>query len=291
MVGDRPRGQEMKRLPGVHPVWPQTPCIRRPCALDNRRGPPYQFCSMKPTAILPKTADSDGLAWPPLIAGTLLRRYKRFLADVELDDGRTVTAHCPNTGSMQACSEPGRRVYLSVHDNPKRKYPYTWELITMPDSLVGVNTLVPNRLVKHAVLHNGIAEIGGYEAVRSEVRFGENSRVDLLLSGPGKARCYVEIKNCTLVENKTALFPDAVTARGLKHLQELARQVDRHTRSVIFVFVQRMDADVFQPADAIDPAYGQGLRRAIADGVELLVYDVHIDLEGIRLRRSLPCRL
>ncbi len=246
---------------------------------------------MKATAILTKTAGADGLAWPPLIAGTLLRRYKRFLADVELDDGRTVTAHCPNTGSMQACSEPGRRVYLSVHDNPKRKYPYTWELIVMPDSLVGVNTLVPNRLVKHAVLHNGIAELCGHKEARSEVRFGENSRVDLLLSGPGKAKCYVEIKNCTLVENKTALFPDAVTARGLKHLKELSRQVGPHTRSVIFVFVQRMDADVFQPADAIDPAYGRGLRRAIAEGVELLAYDVHINLEGIRLRRSLPCRL
>ena len=238
-----------------------------------------------------QTTRSEGLAWPPLIAGTLLRRYKRFLADVALDDGRTVTAHCPNTGSMQACSEPGRRVYLSVHDNPKRKYPYTWELIAMPDSLVGVNTLVPNRLVKHAVLQKGIAELRGFEEVRSEVRFGENSRVDLLLSGPGNARCYVEIKNCTLVENKTALFPDAVTARGLKHLQELSRQVGPHTRSVLFVFVQRMDANVFQPADAVDPAYGRGLRRAIADGVELLAYDVHIDLEGIRLRRSLPCRL
>ncbi len=238
-----------------------------------------------------QTTRSEGLAWPPLIAGTLLRRYKRFLADVALDDGRTVTAHCPNTGSMQACSEPGRRVYLSVHDNPKRKYPYTWELIAMPDSLVGVNTLVPNRLVKHAVLQKGIAELRGFEEVRSEVRFGENSRVDLLLSGPGNARCYVEIKNCTLVENKTALFPDAVTARGLKHLQELSRQVGPHTRSVLFVFIQRMDANVFQPADAVDPAYGRGLRRAIADGVELLAYDVHIDLEGIRLRRSLPCRL
>ncbi len=219
---------------------------------------------MNPTPICSKTTDGEGLAWPPLIAGTLIRRYKRFLADVELEDGRTVTAHCPNTGSMQSCSAPGRRVYLSVHDNPKRKYPYTWELIAMPDSLVGVNTLTPNRLVKHAVARNGIPELGGYREVRSEVRMGANSRVDLMLSGPGKARCYVEIKNCTLVEDKTALFPYAVTARGLKHLQELARQVGPHTRSVIFMFVQRMDADIFQPADAIDPAYGQGLRQAMA---------------------------
>ncbi len=246
---------------------------------------------MNPTAIRSRNTGSDGLAWPPLITGTLIRRYKRFLADVELEDGRVVTAHCPNTGSMQSCSTPGRRVYLSVHDNPKRKYPYTWELIAMPDSLVGVNTLTPNRLVKHTVLQNGIPELGGYREVHSEVRMGDNSRVDLMLSGPGKNRCYVEIKNCTLVRDKTALFPDAVTARGRKHLQELARQIGPHTRSVIFMFVQRMDADLFRPADAIDPAYGRGLRRAIAQWVELLAYDVLINLEGIRLGRSLPSRL
>ncbi len=237
------------------------------------------------------TSGPEGLNWPPLVAGTLIKRYKRFLADVELDDGRTVTAHCPNTGSMQACSEPGRRVYLSVHDNPRRKYPYTWELIAMPDSLVGVNTLVPNRLVKHAVSRDAIPELSGYEAVRSEVRLGDNSRVDLMLSGPGKARCFIEIKNCTLVRDRTALFPDAVTARGLKHLQELARHVDRDTRSAIFIFVQRMDAEAFQPADAIDPAYGRGLRQAVAAGVELLAYDVRIDMEGIRMGAPLPCRL
>ena len=246
---------------------------------------------MKPTPIRSNTVGTEGLAWPPLIAGTLIKRYKRFLADVELEDGRIVTAHCPNTGSMKSCSEPGRRVYLSVHDNPKRKYPYTWELIMMPDSLVGINTLVPNRLVKHTVSQAGIPELAGYDEIRSEVRLGANTRVDLMLSGPGKTRCYVEIKNCTLVSNQIARFPDAVTARGLKHLQELSRQVGPHTRSVIFLFVQRMDAEVFQPADAIDPAYGQGLRQAIAQGVELLAYDVHIDLESIRLRRALPCRL
>lgn len=246
---------------------------------------------MNPTPICSKTAGTEGLAWPPLIAGILVKRYKRFLADVELEDGRTVTAHCPNTGSMQSCSEPGRRVYLSVHDNPKRKYPYTWELIMMPDSLVGINTLVPNRLVKHTVSQEGIPELAGYDDVRSEVRVGANSRVDLMLSGPGQARCYVEIKNCTLVKDKIARFPDAVTARGLKHLQELSRQIDARTRSVIFLFVQRMDAEVFQPADAIDPAYGRGLRQAVAEGVELLAYDVHIDLEGIRLRHALPYRL
>ena len=246
---------------------------------------------MNPSSIQSQLGGNAGLPWPPLIAGTLVRRHKRFLADVELDDGRIVTAHCPNTGSMRSCSEPGRRVHLSVHDNPKRKYPFTWELIEMPDSMVGINTLVPNRLVKHAVSQDGIPELTGYKVVRSEVRMGEKTRVDLMLSRPGRDRCYVEIKNCTLVKDKTARFPDAVTARGLKHLRELARQVGPHTRSVIFIFVQRMDAHVFQPADTIDPAYGQGLRQAVASGVELLAYDVHVDLEGIRLRRALPCRL
>ncbi|MDJ0667428.1 MAG: DNA/RNA nuclease SfsA [Desulfobacterales bacterium] len=246
---------------------------------------------MVPIATTSKTPGSDGLSWPSLITGTLIKRYKRFLVDVELDDGRIVTAHCPNTGSMQSCSEPGRRVYLSVHDNPKRKYPYTWEMIAMPNSLVGINTLMPNRLIKHAVNRGQIPELEGYDAVGSEVRFGENSRVDLLLSGPGTARCYVEIKNCTLVRDKTALFPDAVTARGLKHLQELARQIGPACRSVIFFFVQRMDAVCFRPADTIDPDYGQGLRQAVAAGVEMMVYDVHIDLAEIRLRRALPYRL
>ncbi len=246
---------------------------------------------MNATPIRTDTTGQDGLNWPPLVAGTLVKRYKRFLADVTLDDGRTVTAHCPNTGSMQACSEPGRRVYLSAHDNPKRKYRYTWELIVMPDSLVGVNTLIPNRLVKHAVSRNSIPELRGYDVVRSEVRLGTNTRVDLMLSGPEEARCYVEIKNCTLVRDQTALFPDAVTARGLKHLQELARHVGPQSRSVIFIFVQRMDAEGFQPADAIDPAYGRGLRRAVAAGVELMAYDVRIDTRRIRLGRALPCRL
>ncbi len=249
---------------------------------------------MDPMNAIPIRKDLPGphdLKWPPLITGTLIRRYKRFLADIALEDGRQVTAHCPNTGSMQACSEPGRRVYLSVHDNPKRKYPYTWELIDMPDSLVGVNTLVPNRLVKHAVSRDVIPQLRGYETVRSEVRVGANSRMDLMLSGPGASRCYVEIKNCTLVRERIALFPDAVTARGLKHLQELARHVGPQTRSVIFIFVQRMDAHAFEPAEAIDPAYGRGLRRAVAAGVELMAYDVRIDPEKIGLGRSLPCRL
>jgi len=232
-----------------------------------------------------------GLPWPPLVKGTLLRRYQRFLADVKLENGDTVTAHCPNTGSMQDCCAPGRPVYLSVHDNPKRKLKYTWELIQMPDSLVGVNTLMPNRLVKHAIQTGQVAELNGYAAVRSEVKISDHTRVDLMLEDERQGTCHVEIKNCTMVRDGVARFPDAVTARGLKHLRELGAQVAAGHRSVMFYFIQRMDAEIFAPADDIDPAYGKALRRALDNGVEILAYDVHIDLEAIRLNRPLPCRL
>lgn len=236
-------------------------------------------------------ATSRGLPWPPLVEGTLLRRYQRFLADVALKNGATVTAHCPNTGSMKDCCTPGRPVFLSVHDNPKRKLKYTWELIRMPDSLVGVNTLMPNRLVKHAVQTGQIEELKGYAHVQSEVKIGAHTRVDLMLQDEDRSRCHVEIKNCTMVENRVARFPDAVTARGLKHLHALADQVAAGHRSVMLYVVQRMDADAFRPADAIDPAYGHALRQAVQKGLEALVYDVHMDLREIRLNRRLPCLL
>lgn len=232
-----------------------------------------------------------GLAWPELVCGTLVRRYQRFLADVILGSGETVTAHCPNTGTMKSCCEPGRPVYLSRSDNPRRKLPYTWELIKMPDSLVGVNTAVPNRLVEKAVHGGRIPELSGYTRVQREVRYGKNSRIDLMLSGDGRRDCYVEIKNCTLVEAGDALFPDAVTTRGLKHLRELTEMARKGDRAVMFYFIQRMDAGCFRPADAIDPQYGQGLRAAVKAGVEVVAYDVTLDLEGICLNRRLPCDL
>jgi sugar fermentation stimulation protein A len=229
------------------------------------------------------------LEWPKLVRGILIKRYKRFLADVRLDSGKIVTAHCPNTGSMTGCAESGQPVYLSWHDNPKRKLKYTWELIDMPTSLVGVNTLVPNRLVFLSAAAGLISELAGYETVEREVKAGNNSRIDLRLSNGEKDRCYVEIKNCTLVENGVARFPDAVTTRGLKHLNELESLIDAGCRCVMFYFIQRMDASVFEPADQIDPDYGKGLRRAVKRGVEILVYDVAMDLTGIKLNRRIPC--
>ena len=229
--------------------------------------------------------------WPPLIKGSLIKRYKRFLADVRLEDGRIVTAHCPNSGSMKACCEPDRPVYLSYHDNPKRKLKYTWELIHMPTSMVGVNTQIPNRLTAHAIQSGDVDELAGYQTVKREVRAGKNSRIDIFLDSPDRRPCYVEVKNCTLVENGLATFPDAVTLRGQKHLEELQGLVAAGCRCVMFYLIQRMDAKRFTPADHIDPDYGKKLRRASENGVEILVYDVFIDLEGIRLNETVPCDL
>ena len=201
------------------------------------------------------------LRWPKLIPGILIQRYKRFLADVQLESGKIVTAHCPNTGSMQGCCKPGCPVYLSRHDNPKRKLKYTWQLIAMPASLVGINTLVPNRLVFESINAGLVPELSGYETVRREVRIGDHSRIDLMLTDASNGRCYVEIKNCTLVNDGIAYFPDAVTARGLKHLNALVELAASGFRTVMFYFIQRMDTKLFRPADHIDANYGRGLHE------------------------------
>ena len=232
-----------------------------------------------------------GLTWPELIPGTLLKRFKRFLADVKLETGEIVTAHCPNTGSMKGCSEPGRTIYLSSHNNPKRKYKYTWELIAMPTSLVGVNTLVPNRLVFKSIDQKLIPELSQYTHIQREVKIGEHSRIDLMLTDDNARRCYVEIKNCTLVNETVAQFPDAVTSRGLKHINELENLTAAGHRCMMFYFIQRMDAQVFRPADHIDPKYGRRLRQAVGNGIEVLAYDVQIDLQGIELNKKIPCDL
>ena len=233
----------------------------------------------------------EGLKWPELISGILVKRYKRFLADVEIKGGKIVTAHCPNTGSMKGCCEPGSPVYLSFHDNPRRKLKYTWELIEMPTSLVGVNTLVPNRLVFESVKADMVPELSGYEKVDREVKVSAHSRIDMALDAADRRRCFVEIKNFSLVDNRVAMFPDAVTSRGLKHITELQTLVDAGFRGVMFYFIQRMDAEIFKPADHIDPEYGKGLRRAVKGGLEMFAYDVAIDLNGIRLNRKIPFEL
>ena len=239
----------------------------------------------------PSATAFRGLTWPELIPGTLLKRYKRFLVDVKLASGEIVTAHCPNTGSMKGCSEPGRTIYLSSHHNPKRKYKYTWELIAMPTSLVGVNTLVPNRLVAKSIDQKLIPELSEYSHIEREVKINAHSRIDLMLCNGRAKRCYVEIKNCTLVSKSIAQFPDAITSRGLKHIIELESLAEAGHRCLMFYFIQRMDARVFRPADHIDPAYGRRLRQAVEKGIEVLAYDVRISLQGIELNKKIFCEL
>jgi sugar fermentation stimulation protein A len=234
--------------------------------------------------------DDYDLKWPALLRGTLVRRYQRFKADIKLRNGHIVTAHCPNTGSMRTCSAPGRTAYISCHHRKERKLKYTWEMIEMPTSLVGVNTSVPNHLTKAAIITGKVPELRGYVSIRSEVGYGDGSRIDILLQKRDRI-CFVEVKNCTLVENSVAFFPDAATSRGLKHLDELEQQVAKGNRAVMFFLIQRMDAKQFKPADHIDRAYGRKLRKVYRKGVEILVYDVLLDQTGIRLNRRIPYSL
>ena len=230
------------------------------------------------------------IEWPKLIKGTLIKRYKRFKADVKLRNGHTVTALCPNTGSMKSCSEPGRTVYLSRHNRPDRKLKYTWELIEMPTSLVGVNTGIPNKLVKKSIENKIIKELSDFENVRSEVKYGENSRIDILLEKKGE-KTFIEVKNCTMMEKGVCYFPDAVTSRGLKHLKELQREIRSGNRAVMFYLIQRMDVIRFEPASHIDPVYSKELKKAYSNGVEILAYDVNIDTKGIAVNRLIPFKL
>ncbi len=206
----------------------------------------------------------------PLIEGRLVRRYQRFMADVELDDGRQVTAHTPNTGSMRQCAVPGYRVLLSKSDNPQRKLAWSWELVWVNDHWVDINTHRANRVVEEALRNDVIPGLQGY-AVRPEFTFAE-SRIDFMLAGP-TAKILLEVKNVTLCcQPQIACFPDAVTARGQKHLSDLIMALKEGWRSVIFFVVQRGEAEAFTPADAIDAAYGRLLREAVDTGVEALAY-------------------
>ncbi len=227
----------------------------------------------------------------PLTEGRLIRRYKRFLADVELPDGSTLTVHTSNTGSMLGCAEPGSRVWLSRSDNPKRKYPYSWELVeTSAGVIVGINTALPPGLVQEGVEGKVVGELQGYRQIRREVRYGsENSRIDLLLEQGKQPDCYVEVKNVTaLMEQKIAVFPDAVSTRGQKHLRELMGVAQEGKRAVIFFVVQRSDARELRPADHIDSEYGRLLRQAVGNGVEAIAYRAKVSPKEINLEKSLP---
>ena len=231
----------------------------------------------------------------PLLPGTLVGRYKRFLADIVLDTGEAVTAHCANSGSMLSVDAPGAEVRLSPARNPERKLRYTWEMIRIDGGLVGINTGHPNGLAAEAVKAGTIPELAGYASLRREVRYGRNSRIDLLLEGNGRPPCYVEVKNVTLRRgggaDAPAEFPDAVTARGAKHLEELAAMVGAGHRAVMLFLVQREDCPRFAIAADIDPAYAEGLARARAAGVEALCYGCRLAPEEIVLDKPIPLAL
>lgn len=228
-------------------------------------------------------------------SGMLLRRYKRFLADVRLSDGTEMTIHCPNTGSMRHCVVPESPCWFSDSGNPKRKYRHTWEVATVPGGhLAGVNTGRANHLVEMALNAGRIAELAGYSTLRREVPYGqERSRIDFLLSDDDRARCFVEVKSVTLMEQSgQGLFPDAVSERGRKHLRELMDIARGGDRAVLLYCVQHTGIDWVEPADAIDPAYGQALREAAAAGVEILAYraDIRPEEARIELTRAVPVR-
>jgi sugar fermentation stimulation protein A len=227
----------------------------------------------------------------PLQRGRLLRRYKRFLADVALDSGATVTATCPNTGSMLGLAPPGARVWLSTSDSLTRKYLHTWEMVETDlgagPSLVGINTGHPNRLVAEAIEARRIKKLLGYSSLRREVKYGEASRIDILLDDARKGRCYVEIKNVHLMrESGLAEFPDCVTARGVKHLRELGQMVAEGHRAVMLFLIQRGDAKRFALARDLDPAYAEAFALAVAAGVEAMAFDCRMSPEEISLDKA-----
>jgi sugar fermentation stimulation protein A len=226
----------------------------------------------------------------PLVPARLIRRYKRFFADMELQDGREVTAHCPNTGPMTGLVDPGQRCWIEPNDDPKKKLRFGWRMVEHEDgNFTGVDTSVPNRMLKAALMDHRVPELADWPEVRPEVKYGQNSRIDFLLSGGGLPDAYVEVKSVTLLrEAGLGEFPDTVTTRGAKHLDELARVAAEGHRAVIFYLVQRTDCDRVAVAGDLDPGYGAAFERARAAGVEVLCYDCGLSPEGVELGRALP---
>ena len=224
----------------------------------------------------------------PLIPGKILKRYKRFLADIELENGEVITAHTANTGSMKTCWEPGWNVLLSFHDNPKRKLKYSLELTNNGNTWICVNTSLPNKMAAEAIQNETVKELIGYKTLKPEAKIGK-SRIDILLSNEGEDPCYVEVKNVTLLgENKRAIFPDSVSTRGQKHLEELISLKEQGIRAAMLYVVNREDVDSFSPADDIDPTYGELMRKAEKAGVEILAYQCHVGPDEVKLEKSLP---
>jgi sugar fermentation stimulation protein A len=223
--------------------------------------------------------------------GRLVKRYKRFLADVQLESGDLVTAHCPNTGSMNSCSDEGSIVWLSKNDDPHRKLKWTWEFVEIASGLIGVNTQRPNDIIAEAISHSRIQTLSGYKTLKKEVKYGSNSRIDILLEDPSHGRCFIEIKNTTMLNGEIVMFPDAVTTRGLKHLEELGKITKAGDRAVMLFFINRPDGQFFSPAEGIDPKYTKGLREAANMGVEILAIRAKSTIYEITTGDYLPIQL
>jgi len=224
-----------------------------------------------------------------LVLGKLIRRYKRFLADVELEDGSTVIAHCTNSGSMKTCIENGAPVYISRATDPKRKTKYTWEMIFINGGWIGVNTIIPNKLVYDAVLAGKIDKLTGYTFVKREVTF-EDSRFDIYAENDTE-RCFIEVKNVSMKVGQHALFPDSVTSRGRKHLETLIKVKKSGIRAVMLYVIQRMDVDIFGLAEDIDPEYAKSLKKAVKHGVEVIAVQAKAEAKSINIVRELKVEL
>lgn len=232
--------------------------------------------------------------YPPLQSATLIKRYKRFLADVVTPEGQVLTLHCPNTGAMTGCATPGDRVWYSTSDNPRRKYPHTWELTeTREQALICVNTLRANQLVKERLISpHPPTGFEGYSQCRSEVKYGtEGSRIDFLLQAEDKTNCYIEVKSVTLCEQAKGFFPDAVSLRGQKHLRELINVVQQGERAGLLFAVLHSAITEVSPANHIDPAYGKLLAEAQHCGVEIIALKAELFTTGITLTTPLPVYL
>lgn len=224
----------------------------------------------------------------PLSKGKLIKRYKRFLADVEVESGEIITVHCPNSGSMAGLTAPGSEVIVSDCGNPARKLACTLELVKAGDAWVGVHTGNTNPLAEEAIRTGIISELSGYASMRREVKYGQNSRIDILLEQEGLPACYVEVKNVTLKRTGAAEFPDSVTSRGAKHMLELAEMKRQGFRTVVLFIAQREDVDWFTVARDIDPAYAESLRFAVDEGVEALCYRCSVSPDAVTVVEKLP---
>lgn len=221
----------------------------------------------------------------PLLPGRLVKRYKRFLADIALDSGEVITAHCANPGALLGGTTPGLRVWVSYNPSPTRKLSHSWQIVEIDNTFVGVNTSLPNGIAEEAILAGQIAELTGYEALKREVKYGQNSRIDLLLTSPHKSPCYVEVKNVHLKRGEAAEFPDSVTTRGTKHLCELEKIAAQGARAVMLYIIQRNDCSHFSFAADLDPIYASTAKRTLSNGVEAYAYLCNVTPEGIDIEK------